>query len=199
MLLSDQTGDNGGSTYRLQYYIGEMPQLINELMSVPDIPIWIHETALCKMLSMPSGEVYGQNSALTCIISTIKKGKGGNAREGTRIAVDSCDCSIAGNRNRVSFQETGAPEAFHAGTLHHSSTQQIPRWFRFGHTTILKLVDQKILVAEAIGDKSVGLEDDVTIRRRDNYSKFFVQESDDGGYLRFDVPMLALRLYQMGD
>ena len=43
-------------------------------------------------------------------------------------------------------------------------------------------MDQKILVAEAIGDKSVGLEDDVTIRRRDNYSKFFVQDSDDGGY-----------------
>ena len=96
MLLSDQTGDNGGSTYRLQYYIGEMPRLINELMSVPDIPIWIHETALCKMLSMPFGEVYEQNSALTCIISTIKKkGKQGNAREGTCIAVDSCDFSIA--------------------------------------------------------------------------------------------------------
>ena len=59
-------------------------------------------------------------------------------------------------------------------------------------------MDQKILVAEAIGDKLVGLEDDVTIRQRDNYGKFFAQESDDGRYLRFDVPMFALRLISDG-
>ena len=70
--------------------------------------------------------------------------------KGTRIAVDSCDFSIAANRNWVSFQETGGPEAFHAGTFYDSPTQQISCWFCFGYTTILKLVDRKILVAEAL-------------------------------------------------
>jgi hypothetical protein len=63
--------------------------------------------------------VYGQYHALTCVISIIKNGQGGNSKKGTAVIINPsfcCDLSITGDRNQVAFQP-GGKEMFGTGSL----------------------------------------------------------------------------------
>jgi hypothetical protein len=122
-------------------------------MTLSDCPAWIHKAELCKIFGIKSGAVYGQYHALTCVISIIKNGKGGNWKKGTAVTINPsfcCDLTITGDWNRVVFQLC-EKEMFGTGSLRNISVQQPDRWFCIGPNPALAKNLQKIL-AEAVGD-----------------------------------------------
>ena len=169
-------------------------------MTLSDCPAWIHEAELCKILGIKSGAVYGQYNALTCVISIIKNGKGGNSKKGTAVTINPsfcCDLTITGDRNRVAFQ-LGGKEMFGTGSLRNIAVQQPVHWFRIGPNPALVQNSQKILVSEAVGDASARLDQKIAMCRSDPYQQYFAKDKEDGRYARAHVPVLALQCYELG-
>ena len=53
----------------------DTPQFADSLLNLPDCPVWIHEKALYKVLTFPSGPAFGRRQSLNCLM----KGKGNRA------------------------------------------------------------------------------------------------------------------------
>eukprot|EP00956_Cyclotella_meneghiniana_P031495 scaffold82841_cov63-Cyclotella_meneghiniana.AAC.7 len=162
--------------------------------------VWVHEHHIHKILGLTSSKTHGQYHALSCVLTTIKNGKGGNKNKNTYLAVYpkyAC-CSFApssSNTHQIAFSEHGSLETFDAGELNLSGgVLQKPRWFRFGHSTCCELSTQLAIIAEAIGDMSVDM-DDTTRNRRQGQFKNFFYERDDDGYSRSDIPFIAYKFY----
>lgn len=60
---------------------GEMERLVSALMNLPASPVWINERHIYTAISLPQGQAFGRFHALSCLISVIKKGYGGNKRK----------------------------------------------------------------------------------------------------------------------
>ena len=180
----------------------KLPGYISTLMTLPtsSCDAWVHERHIHKILGLTSSKTHGQYHALSCVLTTIKNGKGGNKNKNTYLAVDpkyAC-CSFApssSNTHQIAFSEHGSLETFDAGELHlNDGVLQKPRWFRFGQSTCCELSTQLAIVAEAVGDVSVDM-DDTTRNRRQGQFKNFFYERDDDGYSRSDIPFIAYKFY----
>mmetsp|Transcript_31735 Transcript_31735/g.57458 ORF Transcript_31735/g.57458 Transcript_31735/m.57458 type:complete len:96 (+) Transcript_31735:170-457(+) len=46
----------------------KIPELVKALLDLPDCPVWIHEKQLCRIIKMPSGNTFGQQHSLSCLL-----------------------------------------------------------------------------------------------------------------------------------
>lgn len=196
-LAATMVGVNSTSVFN--HLRPKLPDLIATLMSLPPCDVWVHERNIYKVLGVKSHNTHGEYHALSCIITTIKKGKGGNKRSNTQFTVDAkyAGCSLqpsSDNTHNVSFSEHGSLEYFDGGGLNDDAVLQKPHWFRFGHSTCCELSTQLAIIAEATGDMSVNM-DDTTRNRRQRQFKNFIYERDDDGYSRSDIPFIAYKFY----
>ena len=100
----------------------KLPNLIATFMTFPAFDVWIHERHIHKILRLSPSATHGQYHALSCIITTITTGKGGNKQQNTQLTVDSnyahCTFDVSPrNVHQVAFQPYGRHESFDAGTL----------------------------------------------------------------------------------
>jgi len=172
----------------------KIPLLINSIRNLPDCPVWIHERALYKVLKLTSGPTYGQRDVLDCLMRGIEKGFCGNKRtDYTPVDYVDPDFSREDNSGRISWQYNGRKENFSSGNLS-DEREARPRWFKIAEP-VTDVATQMAIVEQLLGE-ACGLPEDVTLRRRDNYSNFMNDADDDGGYSRKDVPTIA---YQFRD
>jgi hypothetical protein len=179
---------------------GEMERLVSALMNLPASPVWINERHIYTAISLPQGQAFGRFHALSCLISVIKKGYGGNKRkEGDPyFCVDSKYAGCSFNEqsgHKIAFQEYGAFESFHAGEFA-EPVEGRPRWFCLGEQAICNLKTQLAIMAEAVGDESIELDDCTRARRKAGFAAFFFEAKVDGGYSMVDVPQIAYNNYQ---
>jgi len=94
----------------------KLPGYISNLMTLPtSCHVWVHEHHIHKILGLTSSKTHGQYHALSCVLTTIKNGKGGNKNKNTYLAVDpkyAC-CSFAplsSNTHQIAFSEHGSLE-----------------------------------------------------------------------------------------
>jgi hypothetical protein len=179
---------------------GEMERLVSALMNLPASPVWINERHIYTAISLPQGQAFGRFHALSCLISVIKKGYGGNKRkEGDPyFCVDSKYAGCSFNEqsgHKIAFQEYGAFESFHAGEFA-EPVEGRPRWFCLGERVRCNLKTQLAIMAEAVGDESIDLDDDTRARRKAGFAAFFFEGRVDGGYSMVDVPQIAYNNYQ---
>ena len=175
----------------------KLPDLIAKFMTFPAFDAWIHERHIHKILRLTSSATHGQYHALSCIITTITNGKGGNKRQKTYLTVDSsyahCTFDVSPhNMHHVAFQPYGRQESFDAGELN-TTVQMVPRWFRFGPSSCCELSTQLAIVADAIGNSSEL--DDSTRKRRQLHFKSFYYHKEDDGYSRNEVPSIAYKFF----
>ena len=175
----------------------KLPDLIATFMTSPAFDAWIHERHIHKILRLSPSATHGQYHALSCIITTITTGKGGNSKKNTHLTVDSnyahCTFDVSPrNVHQVAFQPYGRHESFDAGTLN-GTVQMVPRWFRFGPSTCSDLSTQLAIVADAIGSSSE-LDDSTRKRRQLNFKSFYYHKEDDG-YARNEVPSIAYKFF----
>ena len=177
----------------------DLPQLIETFMNLPLCEVWVPERHIYKILGLKPIGSHGPYHALSCIISTIKKGKGGNPKKNTHIIVDpkyAC-CTLEpsqSNRHNVAFQPYGSDEYIDGGSLRVHSVTQKTRWFRFGPSTCSELSIQLAIVADAIGSLSIEMSDSTRKRRQDNFKNFYLQK-EDGGYARNEIPSIGYKYY----
>ena len=172
----------------------KIPYLINSISNLPDCPVWIHEKAIYKVLKLSSGPTYGQRDVLDCLMRGIEKGFCGNKRTGyTPVDYVDPDFSREDNSGRISWQYNGRKENFSSGNLS-DEREARPRWFKIAEP-VTDVATQTAIVEQLLGE-ACGLPEDVTLRRRDNYTNFMNDTDDDGGYSRKDVPTIA---YQFRD
>lgn len=179
----------------------KLSEYIENLMGLPSYPVWIHESSLHKII-MPYRDVhetFGRYHMLSCVIKTIRDGKGGNKKRGTLFVVDQKfakhQFTNSVSNTSIAIQTHGTPEFFDAGSIN-PQTKGIARWFRCGGGVACSLDIQKSIVAEATGKVDDGILDvDTKKRRSANYNNFLRGASDDGGYSTIDLPSLALRFH----
>jgi hypothetical protein len=173
---------------------------ISTLMTLPACDVWIHERHIHNTLGLTSSDTHGPYHALSCVISTIQKGYGGNRKKNTFFIVDEryARCSFnpsSSNTHDVAFTLHGSLECFDAGGLNTEGTvRQQPRWFRFGPSTCCDLATQLAIVAEAVGDESIEMSNATRRRRESNFKNYYSKRSDDG-YSRNDVPAIAYKFH----
>lgn len=178
----------------------DLPQLIETFMNLPLCEVWVPERHLYKILGLKSIGSHGPYHALSCILSTIKKGKGGNSKKNTHIIVDpkyAC-CTLEpsrSNTHNVAFQQYGSDEYIDGGRLRDHSVTQKTRWFRFGPSTCSELSIQLTIVADAIGSLSIEMSDSTRKRRQNNFKNFYLQK-EDGGYARSEIPSIGYKYYE---
>ena len=179
-----------------------LPEFIENLMTLPSWPVWIHESSLHKIImsTRSSYETFGKYHVLSTVIKTIRDGRGGNKRAGTLLLVED---KYAGHQftnspsnTGIAIQTHGSGELFESEILQESVNRKA-RWFRSGNNILFDLDLQKLIVAEATGFiEESDVCKDVLTRRRANFNSFILGSSQDGGYLSVDVPMLALRFFE---
>ena len=136
-------------------------------MTFPAFDVWIHERHIHKILRLSPSATHGQYHALSCIITTITTGKGGNKQQNTQLTVDSnyahCTFDVSPrNVHQVAFQPYGRHESFDAGTLNATvqmvlygvqsqiSTKNIHKIWWYYRAWVREYV-QKILVKKMTG------------------------------------------------
>ena len=86
-----------------------LPDICRCLANLPPSEFWIHESKIAEFLKLSQGPEHGPSDVLTCILSCMKKGFGGNERKGTRVATgfNAVDLTNEGNVFGVCYQEWG--------------------------------------------------------------------------------------------
>jgi hypothetical protein len=174
---------------------GEVERLVLSLMNLPASPVWINERHIYTAISLPQGQTFGRYHSLSCLVNIIKKGYCGNKKkkDDPYFVVDQkyAHCSFnEQNPHNIAIQEYGSKESFDAGGIS-ESVIRTPRWFCFGGRAICNLKTQLSIMAEAVGDDSISMDDSTRTRRKAGFVPFFFGANVDGGYSMVDVPRIA--------
>ena len=180
-----------------------MDTLISTFMKLPACPVWLHERHVCSAIAVPQGQMFGQYHALSCIVGVIQNGYGGNKKNGSNpyYCVDRkyahCNFSEHNNTHGIYFQEYGSTELFKGGTSADRGSLRKPRWFCLGGRPVCNLQIQTAIVAEAMGDDSIEMDDTTRSRRKAGFMSFFFEDTIDGGYSSIDITQIARNNYQL--
>ena len=182
---------------------GQMDTLISTFMNLATCPVWLHERHIYTAIDAPQGQMFGQFHTLSCIIGVIQNGYGGNKKTDSKTyyCVDKkythCSFSEYDNTHGICYQEYGSAELFHGGTSAGRSVSRRPRWFCLGGRPVCTLQIQTEIVAEAMGDDSIEMDDTTRNRRKGGFMSFFFEDTVDGGYSSIDITQIARNNYQL--
>ena len=181
-----------------------MDTLISTFMNMPACPVWLHERHIYTAIDEPQGQLFGQFHSLSCIIGVIQNGYGGNKKTDngkTYYSVDKkyahCNFSEHNNTHGIYFQEYGSNEPFSGGTSVDKDVLRKPRWFCLGGRPVCNLQIQTAIVAEAMGDDSIEMDDTTRNRRKGGFMSFFFEDTVDGGYSSLDITQIARNNYHL--
>jgi len=160
----------------------KIPELARALLDLPDCSVWIHEKQLCSIINMPSGNTFGQQHSLSCLLGWMENSYCAINEKVKRRAL--AEFSREKSGYHVSYHYYGRAESFPAGSLDQDPKYSIPRWFRIGEPRT-DVATQVEIVEKLIGELRV-LPERVTAVRWNNHISFFehgVQRYGADGYM----------------
>lgn len=164
----------------------------SKLLKADDSTVWWTEEVVSRALGLKATVAAGQRESLTLVLVSIKKGYSGDARRKKySTGVLAADLNDENNGTSVRVVKHGRALYFDGGTLTELQGHSQPRYFSFG-TPRFDITDQ-INIAHAIVGNDPSLLQSARERRKSNFRKWFLGESDDGGFSRFDVPAIAVK------
>jgi len=155
----------------------KIPELARALLDLPDCSVWIHEKQLCSIINMPSGNTFGQQHSLSCLLGWMENSYCAINEKVKRRAL--AEFSREKSGYHVSYHYYGRAESFPAGSLDQDPKYSIPRWFRIGEprtdvATQVEIVEKLICKARDLPGKIAAV-------MWSSYISFF-----DHGLLRYD-------------
>jgi len=171
-----------------------LQDMADTLLGLPKSGVWVHEKMLYKVIGATSGDKFGQRDCMSCLLEGVDKGYWGNKRRDCVLLRQGAMTGFSHENSKysIAYQNYGDDELFPAGNLDMDPIVGRSRWFRSGETLVVNVRDQLDIVEELMGE-TPELDDEVALRRQNNYTSFVKGVEEDGGYARFDVPYVAYK------